>query len=273
MSEQAERARRFLALHRPGDPVLLPNAWDVGSAKLFQSLGAQALATTSSGHAAALGRLDGGVSRDEAIEHAAALTEATGLPVTGDFEDCFAREPEGVAETVRHAIEAGLAGCSVEDFTRDAADPIYELGPATERVAAAVEAIRSSGAPFVLTARCDNHLRGRDDLDDTIARLRAYREAGAHALYAPGLRRIEDVRRLIDAVDGPVNVLAGRGVPPVAELAEAGAARVSVGGSFAFVAYGAAVRAARELLESGTYEGWAEQKRTGVDAARDAFGP
>lgn len=272
MSEQAERARRFLALHAPGSPLLLPNAWDVGSAKLFQSLGAQAMATTSSGQAAALGRLDGEVSRDEAIEHAAALTEATGLPVTGDFEDGFAREPEGVAETVRLAIEAGLAGCSVEDFTRDTDEPIYEPRLAAERVAAAAEAVRSSGAPFVLTGRCDNHLYRRGDLDDTIARLRSYQEAGADVLYAPGLADIEDIRRLIAAVDRPVNVLARPGVPPVAELAAAGASRISLGGGVAFVAYGAAVRAARDLLESGTYD-WAELGLTGYKAVRSAFGP
>lgn len=272
MTEQAERARRFLELHQRGNPLLLPNAWDVGSARLFKSLGVAALATTSSGHAASLGRRDGEVTRDEAIAHAAELTEATGLPVTGDFEDCFAREPAGVAETVRRAIDAGIAGCSVEDYTRDDADPIYELGPATERVAAAAEAVRASGAPFVLTGRCDNHLRDRGDLDDTIARLRSYQEAGADVLYAPGLKRIEELRTVIASVDRPVNVLFVPGAPPVAELAAAGAARISVGGGFAFLAYGAAVRAARELLESGTYS-LAELRRAGIDAVDAAVDP
>src|SRR5439155_7128325 len=174
--------------------LLLPNPWDRGSAVLLASLGFEALATTSSGFAATLGRLDGSVSREEAVEHAASIVEATGLPVSADLENGFADEPEEVAETVRLAVRAGLAGCSIEDFTRRDDDPIYDARLAAERVAAAAEAARAGPVHLVLTARAENHAHGRDDLDDTIARLQAYQEAGADVLFAPGLVRIEDIR-------------------------------------------------------------------------------
>ena len=267
MAEQAESARRFLELHRPGDPLLLPNPWDAGSARLLESLGFQALATTSSGFAASLGRLDGSVTRGEAVAHAAVIVKATGLPVSADFENCFADEPEGVAETVRQGVEAGLAGCSVEDRKREG-DPIYDFDLAVERVRAAVEA---AGGRLVLTARAENHVVGRDDLPDTIARLQAYQEAGADVLFAPGLRDIGQIRRIVESVDRPVNVLGRRGGPSVAELAEAGVSRVSVGGGFAFAAYGALVEAAEELRDRGTYEFW-EHSTRGVKAVSEAFG-
>jgi 2-methylisocitrate lyase-like PEP mutase family enzyme len=260
---------RFLDLHRPGAPLLLPNAWDAGSAKLFASLGFEALATTSSGHAATLGRLDGSVSREEALEHAAALVAATGLPVSADLENGFGDEPEAVAETVRLALDAGLAGCSIEDF---GGGDIYDAGLAVERVAAAAQAAHSRSRRLVLTARAENHIHGRDDLDDTIARLRAYGEAGADVLYAPGPTSIEAIRAIVEGVGRPVNVLARPGAPTVAELAEAGVARVSVGGAFAFAALGAAVEAARELLDAGTYGFW-DRAGAGARAARSAFGP
>jgi 2-methylisocitrate lyase-like PEP mutase family enzyme len=253
MTTQTEKAVHFLDLHRPGNPLLLPNPWDRGSAALLASLGFLALATTSSGFAATLGRLDGSVSRDEALAHAAAIVTATELPVSADLENCFADDPGGVALTVTLAAETGLAGCSVEDFTGDDDEPIYDIGLAAERVAAAVEAAHAGPARLVLTARAENYLHGRPDLTDTITRLQAYQAAGADVLYAPGLTSLADVRRLVTAVDRPVNVLAMSGAPPVSELAEAGVSRVSVGGAFAFAALGGLAAAATELRDKGTY--------------------
>lgn len=258
---------RFLDLHRPGQPLLLPNPWDVGSARILASLGFQALATTSAGFAATLGRRDMSVTRDEALAHAADVAAAVGIPVSADLENCFADDPAGVAETVRRARETGLAGCSVEDATGRDVDPIYDAGLAAERVAAAVEA---AGPDFVITARAENFLHGRPDLDDTLDRLLRFQDAGAHVLYAPALATVEQISTVVGAVARPVNVLAFPGVPPVAELAELGVARVSVGGAFAFAAYGAMVDAARELLDSGTY-GYAADTRVGRDAAVAAF--
>ncbi|MEA2167684.1 MAG: hypothetical protein QOF76_984 [Solirubrobacteraceae bacterium] len=264
----ADIRARFLELHRPDPPLLLPNPWDAGSARLLESLGFQALATTSSGFAATLGRLDGRVTRDEAIEHARAVVEATGVPVSADLENGFADDPEGVAQTIAMAVDAGLAGCSIEDATGREDDPIYSADLAAERVAAAVEAASASG--LVITARSENYLHGRPDLADTIARLQAFQEAGAQVLYAPGLTGIDEIRQVLAAVDRPVNVLALPKAPPVAELAEVGVSRVSVGGAFAFAALGALVEAARELLDEGTYGFWANA-RTGSKAARATF--
>jgi 2-methylisocitrate lyase-like PEP mutase family enzyme len=270
MTEQVEKARGFLALHRGQQPLLLPNPWDRGSAVLLASLGFQALATTSSGFAATLGRADGRVTRDEALEHAAQIIQATDLPVTADLENGFADEPDGVAETVRLAAAAGLAGCSVEDFTGDSGDPIYDAGLAAARVEAAAEAAHRGPVHLVLTARAENHLHDRPDLADTIARLQAYQAAGADVLYAPGLTRLDDIRRVVSSLDRPVNVLARPGVPPVSELAAAGVARVSVGGGFAFAALGAVVEAAAELRDAGTYGFW-ERAVIGAKAAASAF--
>jgi 2-methylisocitrate lyase-like PEP mutase family enzyme len=264
------RAERFLSLHRGERPLLLPNPWDRGSAKLLESLGFEALATTSSGFAATLGRLDGMVSRDEAIAHAAEIVDAVGVPVSADLENCFADDPSGVAETVSLAIEAGLAGCSIEDFAGRESDTIYEPGLAAERVAAAAEAAHSGERQLVLTARAENHVHGRDDLADTIARLQSFQEVGADVLFAPGVRDIDQIRELIASVDLPLNVLAMPGMPTVDELGEAGVSRISVGGGFAFTAYGAAVTAGRELLDSGTYGFW-ETGAIGGKAAHDAF--
>jgi len=253
MHEQAERAARFLALHLTERPLLLANAWDVGSAKLLASLGFPALATTSSGYAATLGRLDYSVSREEALAHAAALVEATQVPVSADFEDGFA---------------AGLAGCSVEDWSA-AEERLYGLEVAAERVAAAAEAAHAGPVSLVLTARAENHLRGNPDLADTIVRLQAFQEAGADVLYAPGLDP-RDIRELVASVDLPVNVLARPGVPSVAQLSELGVKRVSVGGAFAFAALGALTDAATELLNAGTY-GFLELSSSGATASRGAF--
>ena len=265
-----ELAQRFLSLHHGDGPLLLPNPWDRGSAKLLESLGFEALATTSSGFAATLGRLDGMVSPDEAIAHAAEIVDAVEVPVSADLENCFADAPSGVAETVRLAIEAGLAGCSIEDFGGRQSDSIYEPGFAAERVAAAAEAAHSGERSLVLTARAENHIHGRDDLADTIARLQSFQEAGADVLFAPGVRELDQIRELIASVDLPVNVLAMPGMPSVTELGKAGVSRISVGGAFAFTAYGAAVTAGRELLDSGTYGFW-ETGAIGGKAAHDAF--
>jgi 2-methylisocitrate lyase-like PEP mutase family enzyme len=271
MSEQADKASRFLALHQSDRPLLLPNPWDRGSAKLLAALGFQALATTSSGFAATLGRLDGSVTRDEALAHAASIVDATELPVSADFENGFADEPNEVAETVRRAIEAGLAGCSIEDFTGQHDEPIYDPGMAAERIAAAAEVAHAGPVHLVLTGRAENYVHGRQDLADTIGRLQAYQEAGADVLFAPGLRDLDDIRQLVASVDRPVNVLALPGAPSVSELAEIGVSRVSVGGGFAFAALGALVEASRELADEGTYTFW-ERARTGAKGATSAFG-
>ena len=263
-------AERFLSLHTSGSPLLMPNPWDRGSARLFESLGFEGLATTSSGFAATLGRLDGEVTRDEAIAHAAGIVDAVEVPVSADLENCFADDPAGVAETVRLAIDAGLAGCSVEDYSGPESDTIYDAGLAAERVAAAVEAAHAGPRKLVLTARAENHVHGRDDIDDTIARLKSYQEAGADVLFAPGLRDLDTIRTVISSVDRPVNVLVIAGMPSVTELAEAGVSRISVGGSIAYAAYGAAVEAARELLDSGTY-GYGATAAIGARAVRAAF--
>ena len=268
---QAEKAELFRALHEGPEPLLLPNPWDVGSAKLLTWLGFAALATTSSGFAATLGRLDGSVTREEALAHAAELTAATSLPVSADLENAFADEPAGVAETVRMAVQAGLAGCSVEDFTGQPGSPIYDIGLATDRVAAAAAAAKAGLVQLVITARAENYLHGRPDLADTITRLQAYQEAGADVLYAPGLTSLDEIRQVVSAVDLPVNVLALPGGPTVPELAQAGVRRVSVGGAFAFAALGAVVEAARELREQGSY-GFLELARSGRSAVRAAFG-
>jgi 2-methylisocitrate lyase-like PEP mutase family enzyme len=269
MHSHIDKAAHFLALHKQERPLLLANAWDPGSARLLASIGFEALATTSSGYAATLGRLDYSVTREEAVSHAAALVAATSVPVSADFEDGFAEDPAGVAETVRLALEVGLAGCSVEDWS--ATDKrLYDAEEAAERVAAAAEAAHAGPVHLVLTARAENHLRGKPDLRDTIARLCAYQEAGADVLYAPALDRPEDIRELVASVDLPVNVLARPNVLPINELAALGVKRVSVGGAFAFAALGAAARAATELLTEGTY-GFMELSAEGTKAARIAF--
>ena len=270
VSPQAQRAQQFAALHRPGQPLLLPNPWDAGSARLLRWLGFEALATTSSGSAATLGVLDGQLDAEQALAHAATIAAATELPVSADLENGFADDPAGIAETARGAVGAGLAGFSIEDYSGDDSDPIYPFDEAAERVRVAAEVAHGGEARLVLTGRCENHLHGRDDLDDTIARLRAYQEAGADVLYAPGLTDSGQIRTLIDAVDRPVNVLALPGVAPVPELASLGVARISVGGAFAFAAIDALVAAGNELREQGTY-GYASGARAGARAAAQAF--
>jgi 2-methylisocitrate lyase-like PEP mutase family enzyme len=270
MATQSELAVRFRQLHQPGHLLLMPNAWDVGSAVLFASLGFEALATTSGGFAATKGKLDGAMGRDEVLAHAEELANATDLPLSADLENGFAHDPEGVAATISAAIDMGLAGGSVEDFSGHRDDPIYELAHAADRVRAAAEAAHAGPVSFVLTARAENYLHGRPDLADTIARLQAYQEAGADVLFAPRVVDPADLRQLLAAVDLPVSVLATPDAPPVAHLAELGVSRVSVGGAIAVAAYGAAVKAATELREQGTYSYW-ELTGVGGQAVRAAF--
>jgi len=262
--------QRFLELHRRGSPLVMPNPWDVGSAKLLAALGFEALATTSSGYAGTLGRFDGGVSRDEAIAHVGAIARATDLPVSADLENGFADDPAGVAETMRLAAAVGLAGCSVEDYSRGDDAALYPADLAAERVSAAAEAAHGGATRLVLTARAENFLRGRRDLSDTIARLQSFQLAGADVVYAPGLSDLRDIEAVVASVDVPVNVLILPGGPTVAQLASVGVARVSVGGAFYLVAHGAVVNAARALLAGGTHDFW-EVAGAGRAAQRDAF--
>lgn len=256
MVAMAGNAAEFLALHHGDRPLIQPNAWDIGSARLLVSLGFDAVATTSSGFAATLGRLDGSVTRDETLSHAAALAAAVDVPVAADTENGFADDPEGVAETVRLACDTGVAGCSIEDCSGPRGRVIYDIGLAVDRVAAAADAAHRGPTHLVLTARAENLIRGHDDLGDTITRLQAYQDAGADVLFAPGLRALDDIRSVVSSVDRPVNVLVMPGCPIVDELAAVGVARISVGGAFAYAALAGAVDAARELRDRGTYGYW-----------------
>ncbi len=269
-SRQNERAATFLALHQPGTPLLMPNAWDIGSAVLLAALDFKALATTSGGFAASKGRLDGAMGREEVLAHTEEMAAATALPLSADLENCFADEPEGVAETALAAIRAGVAGLSVEDFTGDADDPIYGLELAAERVRAACEAAHEGERHIVVTARAENYLHGRPDLADTIARLQAYQAAGADVVFAPRVDDPSELHKLVAALDVPVSVLAGPNAPNVAELSALGVSRISVGGAFAVAAYGALVDAATELRDAGTYGYW-ELTKKGGRAVRGAF--
>jgi 2-methylisocitrate lyase-like PEP mutase family enzyme len=247
----AERRARFAELHAREGIFVMPNPWDVGSAKLLASVGAEALATTSAGFAWTLGRLDGYVARDELVAHVADVAAATPLPLNVDSERCFPDDEGGVAETVRLLGEAGAAGCSIEDWN-PVDGRIEDMALAVERVADAAAAARAFDPPMVLTGRCENHLRGVDDLDDTIARLVAYRDAGADCLYAPWLLTSEQVAAVVAGVQAPVNVLAVPNGPPVPELAQLGVRRVSTGSLLASAGYGALLAGARELLSEGT---------------------
>jgi 2-methylisocitrate lyase-like PEP mutase family enzyme len=261
------KAADFLALHTPGDPLLQPNAFDVGSARLLQSLGFKATATTSSGAAGTLGKLDGQLTRDEVLAHCAQLSAAVEIPVAADYENGFADDPFYVAESVHLASETGLAGVSIEDWSGSA---IYDKGLAAARVEAAAEAAHAGPNQLVLTARAENMIHGIDDLADSIARAQAFQEAGADVIFVTGLRTIGQVRAVVTSVDRPVNVLVLAGCPSVAEIAEAGAARISVGGSLMYAAYAAVVAAANELKDSGTYGYW-DAIAGARDTIRSAF--
>lgn len=252
---QAEKARAFRSLHERAGAFIIPNPWDIGSARLLAHLGFEALATTSMGYAFSLGKRDGALSREQTLAGAAEIASATDLPVSADLENGFGDDPEAAAKTIRLAAAAGLVGGSIEDATGHADDPIYDVKLAVHRVRAAVEAARGLSFPFTLTARAENYLHGRPDLKDTIKRLQAYQEAGADVLYAPALSTREDIAAVVSSVDRPVNVLMGlRGVQlSVAELAELGAKRISVGSTLQRTALGAFLRAAREMRDHGTF--------------------
>ena len=249
MTSQADKGATFRALHQ-GEPFVIPNPWDAGSARVLEGLGFKALATTSSGFAFTLGRLDGGVTLDEVVEHVRLLAGASELPISVDLENGYGTDPGHAATAIRRVAEAGAVGGSIEDYDPDSG--LYERDRAAERVAAAVEAARALDFPFTLTARAENHIRGNPDLDDTIARLRAYEVAGADVLYAPGLRSAEEIRAVADAVSVPINVLAHKGLT-FAEIAEAGGQRVSVGGALTWVAAGALVEAAERIRDDGDF--------------------
>ena len=251
--DQAEKARRFQELHRRPGTFVIPNPWDVGSARLLAALGFEALASTSSGFAYSLGRRDGATTRDELFAHLRAVAAATDLPLSADLEKCFGDDPETVAETIRLAAATGIVGGSVEDFSGDPARPIYDFAQSVERVAAAVEAARKLPFPFTLAARAENFLHGRNDLDDTIKRLQAYEKAGADVLYAPFPPDLAAIRTICASLKKPVNVLAGRPLCSVAELAEAGVKRISLGGLLSRAALGGLLRATREIKERGTF--------------------
>ena len=247
MEGQTQKAETFRALHA-GEPFVIPNPWDAGSARMFEALGFEALATTSSGFAFTLGRLDGSVTLDEVVGHVSALASVTELPISVDLENGYGAAPQDAALAITRVAEAGAVGGSIEDW--DPAGHLYERAHAVERVVAAVEASRGVGFPFTLTARAENHIRDNQDLADTIARLQAFEEAGADVLYAPGLRSVDEIRAVCGAVSKPVNVLALPSLS-IGEIVEAGAQRVSVGGGLAWVAVSAAASAATAIRENG----------------------
>ena len=257
MTTQSEKAAAFRALHERRGAFIIPNPWDAGTAKLLASLGFEALATTSLGLANSLGRVDGTntVSRYEVLENCRVIAEATALPVNADLENCYADEPRAAAEMIRLAAGAGVVGGSIEDATGDPDRPIYDFALAVERVQAAVEVARSLPVPFLLTARAENLLHGRLDLDDTIRRLQAFEKAGADVLYAPGVRDLATIRTVVSAVTRPVNVVMSAADPAItaAQLAEAGVKRISVGGALSRLALAAFLKGAREMKDSGGF--------------------
>ena len=262
MSTPAEKAKRFQALHE--SCFVIANAWDAGSARMLAGLGFQALATSSGAHAGTLGRRDGQVTREEALDHARAIVEATDLPVSADLERCFADEPAAAAETIRLAAGVGLVGCSIEDATKD---KVYDFGHAVERVAAAVKVARAHHV--VLTARTENFVRGRPDLDDTIKRLQAFEKAGADVLMAPGLPDLEAVRKVCAALSRPYNFMAGiKGKSfSVAELQAAGVRRISLATSLWRASMSGLVEAAREVKDKGTF-GYIERSLATPDISK-----
>ena len=255
MPTQDEKGRAFRALHERDHAFIIPNPWDVGTARILAHLGFEALATTSMGYAFSAGQRDNTIERDQMMDHLAAIAAATDLPVNADLENGFGDSPETVAETIRLAAAAGVVGGSIEDSTARPEQPIYDREFAAERVRAAAEAVRALPFPFTLTGRAENYLHGRPDLKDAIARLQVYQEAGADVLYAPGLASKEDIAAVVSSVDRPVNVVMGlRGVQlSLAELSTLGVKRVSVGSALSRTALGAFLRAAQEMREHGTF--------------------
>jgi 2-methylisocitrate lyase-like PEP mutase family enzyme len=257
MRTQAEKAAAFRALHERPGAFIIPNPWDAGTARLLASLGFEALATTSLGFANSLGRPDGtnAVSRSEVLENCRMIAGATDLPVNADLENCYAHEPRAAAEMIRLAANAGVVGGSIEDTTGDSTRPIYDFQLAVERVQAAVETARSLPVPFMLTARAENFLHGRPELDDTIRRLQAFEKAGADVLYAPGLKDLATIRTVVAAVTKPINVVMSAADPSITaeQLAEAGVKRISVGGALSRLALAAFLKGAREMKDKGGF--------------------
>jgi 2-methylisocitrate lyase-like PEP mutase family enzyme len=254
MKTQTEKGQAFRALHERDAAFVIPNPWDAGTARLLELLGYEALATTSGGYAFSQGRPDYGISRESVIAHVAAMAGATDLPVSADLENGFGDAPEMAAETITLAAQAGAVGGSIEDATGRSDDPIYELGAAVDRVAAAVAAAKALPFTFTLTARAENYLNGRPDLKDTIKRLQAFQEAGADVLFAPGIKSREDIAAVVSSVDRPVNVIAVTGMDlTVADLSAMGVRRVSVGSALSRAALGEFLRAATEMKEHGTF--------------------
>ncbi|MGH9869629.1 MAG: isocitrate lyase/PEP mutase family protein [Candidatus Polarisedimenticolia bacterium] len=270
---QAQKAAAFRALHERAGAFIIPNPWDIGSARLLAHVGFEALATTSAGYAFTLGRRDNMVSRDEMMSHARDIASATDLPVSADLENGYGDSPEAVAECIRLGAAAGLSGCSIEDMVGPPGGALYERTLAAERVKSAVEAARSLPFPFTVTARAENYLVGRPDLKDTIGRLQAYQDAGADVLYAPGLTSKDDITTVVTSVDRPVNVVMGlQGVQlSLSDLAEIGVKRISVGSALCRAALGAFLRAAREMREHGTFTFAADAVNYGEISA--LFGP
>jgi len=268
MGTQAERAATFRALHERPGAFIIPNPWDAGTARLLASLGFEALATTSFGLANMLGRLDGAgaVSPEEVLENCRTIAGATDLPVNADLENGYSHEPKAAAEMIRLAANAGVVGGSIEDATGDPRQPIYDFQLAVERVHAAVEVARSLPFPFMLTARAENFLQARPDLDDTIRRLQAFEKAGADVLYAPGLRDLATIRTVVSSVSKPINVVMSAADPAItaAELSEAGVKRISVGGALSRLALAAFLRGAREMKDQGGFT-WVREAVAGKE--------
>ena len=253
--QQSDIGKTFRALHEQEGIFVIPNPWDIGTARILAAMGFQALATTSAGMAFAMGQAEATVGREASFAHCREMVNATALPVSADLEKGFGDSPEAVADCIQQAADIGLAGCSIEDHTNRAEDPIFDFSLAIDRIAAAVEVCRAQPNDFVLTARCENFLWGRPDLNDTIKRLQAFSEVGADVLYAPGLQDLDTIRTVCANVDKPINVVMGMpgATFGIEQLAEAGVKRISVGSAFARVALGAFVTAAREIREEGTF--------------------
>lgn len=259
-----EKCHTLAELHRAKTAWVIPNPWDVGSAKILQGLGFKAIATTSSGFAYTLGRADGEVSLEEKLSHCKMIAEATSIPLNADFENGFADDPDAIARNIGRLAQTGIAGCSIEDYSRDD-HTLYDFDFAVERIEAAVAAIAELNTPIQLTARAENLLRGVDDLDDTIRRLQAFEAAGADVLYAPGVRTLEQLREITSALDKPFNVLASTlSGATLDQFTEAGATRVSIGGALNYAAVNPLITAAKEMLETGTF-GWMDSLTRGQE--------
>lgn len=271
MKNQYEKCEALAALHKGEDTFIIPNPWDIGSARVLQGLGFKALATTSSGLAHCLGRKDGEVTLEEKLAHCRLLCAATDIPISADFENGFADSPERVAKNVMRLAETGVAGCSIEDFGRDSKS-MYDFALAVERVQAAVEAVTGLEMPFQLTARAENLLRGVNDVEDTVRRLRAYEATGAHVTYAPGIRSLEQLKVVTGQLDKQFNVLAA-GIPgaSVAEFAAAGAKRISIGGALNWLAVDPVIKAGKEMLQDGTFN-WLARCTSASDVAEITSG-